>query len=101
MSVTDLAAVDTLASIRARLFFSGAVRQASTTSDTDTVEILATFTCVSSGIWKTEVETSSIVAGAAVGTCGKEKGQNAIDFRITPQNWLMRTGMSRFLFKKN
>lgn len=71
VSVTELAAADTLATIRAGLFPSGAVRERSTGRGTDGGEALATFTCVTSRIGQAQVGTSAVVVGAAVSSWRK------------------------------
>lgn len=66
MSVTELATADTLASIKAGLFFSGAVRQRGAGSAIDAVEGMPTFTCPTSGIGQAQMGTVTVVAGAAI-----------------------------------
>lgn len=66
-SVTHLTAADTRPSIGAGLLSSRAVGQTGAGSDAGAVEASATFTRPPAGIGQTQVETSTIVVGAAIG----------------------------------
>ncbi len=68
MSVAELSAADTLATVKAGSFPRGAVGARGTGSGIDSGKAPATFTGSTSGIGQTQMDTSAVFVGAAVGS---------------------------------
>lgn len=74
MSVTELAAADALAPVRAGLLAGGAVGERRTGSGVDGGEAPPTFTCPTCGKGQAQLGTSAVVVGAAVSSWRVKRG---------------------------
>lgn len=73
MPITELAAAETPAPVKAGFLPSGAVGERGTGSGIDSIEAPSAFTCSTSGIGQTQLGTSTIVFGTAISSWSKIK----------------------------